>query len=201
MLFLNVIWRKLIPNLKYYLPKINNNALLLLELFHDLRLYGELNFRHAVGDPGAPSYRVSNWPWSEEADFCVGLLSWPAVDELDSVSLPGSMEDQQLEAVLVRWVDSAAPAAGGAAGMGNHVEVKLRLPLADFSKRELLLSWEAELEGRNPQQWECLWLASCCNLDQSMGENIYLSIYELTACLSMNTFAKRKRKAPSINTC
>lgn len=62
-----------------------------------------------------------------------------AVDEPDWVSLLGSKEDELLDAVLERWVDSAA-AAGAAAGMGNHVEVKLRLPVADLSSRELLLS-------------------------------------------------------------
>lgn len=46
------------------------------------------------------------------------------------------MEDELLEAVLVRWVASAAAAPG----TGYHVELKLRLPAVDFSKKKLPLS-------------------------------------------------------------
>lgn len=105
-------------------------------MFFDLRLYGEPNFRNAVGDSGGPSNRVSSWPWSEEVCFGVGLLISLAADALDSVSLLGSMEDELLEAVLVRLVASAAAAPG----TGYHVELKLRLPAVDFSKKKLPLS-------------------------------------------------------------
>lgn len=51
------------------------------------------------------------------------------------MSLLGSKEDEPLEAALPRGLGSAAAPAAG-----NHEEVKLRLPVEDFSKRELPLS-------------------------------------------------------------